>query len=146
MNSANRQTSYMLKVASCALKKAGSVISDLQHDNEKLSAEIVGLRGQLDTANRLEETTKLAKEMHNKGLIKKAEIEAKAHEMLSFDNEALRVLELTLSGQEKIAEDGVSNLADFYVSEGPQSSDPMDDFPIVSNKMADTILKLAEEI
>ena len=145
MSSAKEQASYMLKVASCALKKAGSTISGLQRDNEKLSSEIIELKKQLDTANRLDETMKLAEEMHSRGLIKKADVEAKAYEMLSFDDEALKVLELTLSGQEKIAEDGASNLADFYVSDGVQE-DPMSATTGSGVKMADTILRLADEL
>ena len=146
MNSAKDQKNYMLKLASCALKKAGSTISELQHDNEKLSSEIVSLKHKLDTTNRLEETMKLAQEMHSKGLIKKAEIEAKAYEMLSFDDEAIKVLELTLSGQEKVAEDGVSSLSEFYVGNDFTGADPMEDAIPTGRLMADTIMKLADEM
>lgn len=146
MNSANNQKDYMLKMASCALKKAGSTISELRKDNEKLSSEIVSLRNQLDTADKLEKTMKIAKEMHNKGLIKNAEIEAKAYDMLSFDDEALGVLELTLSGHEKVAEDGASSLSDFYVDDDLSAGDPMENAVPVGNIMADTINRMAEEM
>ena len=146
MNSANNQKDYMLKMASCALKKAGSTISELRKDNEKLSSEIVALKGRLSTADKLEETMKLATEMHRKGLIKKAEIEAKAYDMLSFDDEALGVLELTLSGQEKVAEDGVTSLSDFYVDDAFSDNDPMEKAVPIGSIMADTINRMADEM
>lgn len=145
MSSANNQKDYMLKLASCALKKAGATISDLRKDNEKLSSEVVSLKTMLDRADKLEETTKLATEMHRKGLIKKAEIEVKAYEMLNFDDEALGVLELTLSGHEKVADDGVSSLSDFYVDE-MTTHDPMDGDMPRGRVMADTILRMADEL
>lgn len=146
MNSAKDQKNYMLKLASCALKKAGSTISELQQDNEKLSSEVVSLKKRLDTSNRLEETMKLAREMHSKGLIKKAEIEAKAYEMLDFNDDALKVVELSLSGHEKIAEDGVSSLSEFYVGDDFTGADPMEDAVPTGRIMADTILRMADEM
>ena len=146
MSSARNQKDYMLKMASCALKKAGSTISELRKDNEKLSSEIVYLKQQLSTADKLDETMKLATEMHRKGLIKKAEIESKAYEMLDFDEEALGVLELTLSNHEKVAEDGATSLSDFYVDDDLTSHDPMMDAVPTGRVMADTILRMADEM
>ena len=132
----------MLKLASCVLRKTGAKIAELQKDNEKLSSEIVNLKRNAEDANRFEETMKLAEKMHDKGLIKKAEVEVKAREMMDFDENALKVVELSLSGEEKIASDGVSNLSDFYVNEF--EDDPMS--AVFRQNMESIIRQMADEL
>lgn len=133
----------MLKLASCVLRKTAAQISELRKDNEKLSSEIVNLRKNIEDANRFEETHKLAEKMHDKGLIKQADIEAKAHEMMSFDEDALKVVELSLSTNEKVASDGVSSLSDFLVAEN-DSDDPMASY--FSENMKSAIFRMADEL
>lgn len=133
----------MLKLASCVLRKAGAEIAELQKDNEKLSSEIINLKRSMEDADRFEETKKLAEKMHEKGLIKKADVDVKAREMMDFDKNALKVVELSLSSEEKLASDGVSNLSDFYVNEF-DDSDPMS--VIFKQNMADSIRQMADEL
>ena len=134
---------HMLKLASCVLRKSAIQMAELRKDNEKLSSEIVNLKKNIEDANRFEETHKLAEMMHDKGLIKKADIDAKAHEMMSFDEDALKVVELSLSANEKVASDGVSNLSDFYVAE-TDSDDPMASY--FKKTMESAIIEMANEL
>ena len=121
----------MLKLASCVLRKTGEQIAELRKDNEKLSSEIINLKRSMEDANRFDETMKLAEKMHDKGLIKQAEIE-----------NALKVVELSLSSEEKVASDGVSNLSDFYLGE-LDDNDPMS--AVLKANMADSIRQMADE-
>lgn len=132
----------MLKLASCVLRKTGEQIAELRKDNEKLSSEIINLKRSMEDANRFDETMKLAEKMHDKGLIKQAEIEVKAREMMDFDENALKVVELSLSSEEKVASDGVSNLSDFYLGE-LDDNDPMS--AVLKANMADSIRQMADE-
>lgn len=133
----------MLKLASCVLRKTGEKIAELQKDNEKLSCEILHLKRSMEDADRFEETMKLATKMHDKGLIKQADIEAKAREMMGFDENALKVVELSLSGEDKIASEGVSSLSDFYIDKSAEE-DPM--MPILRQNMADIIQQMADDL
>lgn len=132
----------MLKLASCVLRKSAMQISELRKDNEKLSSEIINLKKNIEDANRFEETHKLAEMMHEKGLIKQADIDAKAHEMMSFDEDALKVVEMSLSANEKTASDGVSSLSDFLVAD--EGDDPMSSY--FKENMKSAIFEMANEI
>lgn len=147
MDSNHERLRYMLKLASCALRKAGDELGSLRRDNEKLSSEICRLNKKMDDTNKFEETLKLAERLHDRGLIKKADIEAKAAEMMDFDENALKVVELSLSNTEsqKIAsaDNGVSSLSDFYYDENSME-DPM--AAVFRHSMAESIIKLANQI
>ena len=136
----SKQT-YMLKVAAVALRKSADKIRQLYEDNEKLSNELLDLKKEANEAHAFEEAKKIADKMHEKGLIKKADVDARAYEISKFDEEALNILQATLNSQEKVASAGVSDLSEFMF-------DQENDFLIQMQKknMADSIISAAEEL
>ena len=132
---------YMLKVASIALRKAADKIQQLYSDNEKLSSELCDLKKEAREAHNFEEATKIASKMHEKGLIKKAEIESKAYEISKFDEEALNMLNASLSSTEKVASSGVSDLSEFMVDEEDAFINQ-----IHRKSMADSIIAAADDL
>lgn len=136
----SKQT-YMLKVAAVALRKSADKIRQLYEDNEKLSNELLDLKKEASEAHAFEEAKKIADKMHEKGLIKKADVDARAYEISKFDEEALNILQATLNSQEKIASAGVSDLSEFMFEQE-------NDFLIQMQKknMADSIISAAEEL
>ena len=136
----SKQT-YMLKMAAVALRKSASKIQQLYEDNEKLSNEILDLRKEADEAHAFEEAKKIANKMHQKGLIKKADIDARAYEISKFDEEALEMLQATLNGSEKIASIGASDLSQFMFE---QENDPL--LQMKKKNMADSIISAAEQM
>ena len=136
----SKQT-YMLKVAAMALRKSASKIHQLYEDNERLSEELLDLKKEANEAHAFEEAKKIANKMHEKGLIKKADIDARAYEISKFDEEALGMLEATLNSQEKIASSGVSDLSDFMFE---QENDIL--YQMQKKNMADSIISAAEEL
>ena len=108
---------HMMKVAAVALRGAANKIQQLSSDNEKMAAELCDLKKEAREAHVFEEATKIATKMHEKGLIKKADIEAKAFEISKFDKEAMELLDASLNSSEKVASAGVSGLSDFMIDE-----------------------------
>lgn len=136
----SKQT-YMLKVAAVALRKSASKIQQLYEDNEKLSNELLDLKKEANEAHAFEEAKKIAGKMHEKGLIKKADIEARAYEISKFDEEAMEMLNATLNSQEKVASVGASDLSQFMFE---QENDPL--LQMKKKNMADSIISAAEEL
>lgn len=108
---------HMMKMAAVALRNAANKIQQLSSDNEKMASELCDLKKEAREAHAFEEATKIATKMHEKGLIGKADIEAKAYEISKFDKEAMDMIEASLSGSEKVASAGVSDLSDFMIDE-----------------------------
>ena len=132
---------YLLKVASIALRKAADKMQQLYADNEKLSTELCDLKKEAREAQNFEEATKIASKMHEKGLIKKAEVEAKAFEISKFDREAMDMLDASLNVTEKVASAGASDLSEFMFDEG-------DSYVMQMHKksMADSIIAAANDL
>ena len=118
MSQLANQTVEMLKTASYTIKEKDSINQKLASENEKLKLQVTALI-------RSERAEKLAQEMLNKGIIKKANFNAKTEEIMKLSDEAYVVLEKTVSEinpLHKEASEGIDSL-DFegYVSLGREN-------------------------
>lgn len=108
---------HMMKIAAVALRGAANKIQQLSSDNEKMAMELCDLKKEAREAQAFEEATKIATKMHDRGLISKTDIEAKAYEISKFDKEAMDIIDASLSGSEKVASAGASDLSSFMIDE-----------------------------
>lgn len=132
---------HMMKIAAVALRSAANKIQQLSSDNEKMAAELCDLKEEAREAQAFEDAMKIASKMHEKGLIKKADVESKAYEISKFDKEAIEIIDASLSGTEKVASAGVSDLSDFMIEEDNTNA-------LVryhKKTMADAIISAAED-
>lgn len=130
-----------MKIAAVALRSAANKIQQLSSDNEKMAAELCDLKEEAREAQAFEDAMKIASKMHEKGLIKKADVESKAYEISKFDKEAIEIIDASLSGTEKVASAGVSDLSDFMIEEDNTNA-------LVryhKKTMADAIISAAED-
>lgn len=132
---------HMMKIAAVALRGAANKIKQLSSDNEKMATELCDLKKEAREAQAFEDAMKIANKMHEKGLIKKADIEAKAYEISKFDKEALDIIEASLGSVEKVASVGASDLSDFMIEE--DNSDALVQYH--KKTMADAIISAAED-
>ena len=132
---------HMMKIAAVALRGAANKIQQLSSDNEKMAAELCDLKKEAREAQVFEDAMKIANRMHEKGLIKKADVESKAYEISKFDKEAIEIIDASLSGTEKVASAGVSGLSEFMIEEDNTNA------LIQHHKktMADDIISFAED-
>lgn len=102
----------IIKKASTALKVAAQKIRELEVFNEKLALENQRLYLENIERKKLDEATKLAYEMNNKGLIKKADIENKITELFSMDDQSLEMLKTAISNisLNNMQKDGIDSL------------------------------------
>ena len=132
---------HMMKIAAVALRGAANKIKQLSSDNEKMATELCDLKKEAREAQAFEDAMKIANKMHEKGLIKKADIEAKAYEISKFDKEALDIIEASLNSVEKVASAGASDLSDFMIEEDNSDALVQDH----KKAMADAIISAAED-
>lgn len=103
----------MLKTASDMLKYAAKRTRDLEESNERLASENKILHARIEFEQRKMKAEKLAGIMHQKGLIKHAEISDKAAEISIMDEVGFEILKSAVENLhvEKIASfQGIDNL------------------------------------
>ncbi|MCX8074088.1 MAG: hypothetical protein N2749_00680 [Clostridia bacterium] len=102
----------IVKKATEALKVAAQKIRELETCNEKLALENQRLYLENIERKKLDEATKLAHEMNEKGLIKKADIESKISELFSMDEQAFTMLKTAIENisYNNLRKDGVDSL------------------------------------
>ena len=132
---------HMMKIAAVALRGAANKIQQLSSDNEKMAAELCDLKKEAREAQVFEDAMKIANRMHEKGLIKKADVESKAYEISKFDKDAIEIIDASLSGTEKVASAGVSGLSEFMIEE--DNTNALIQYH--KKTMADDIISFAED-
>lgn len=97
--------------ASSMLKSSISKVKDLEESNEKLARENKILELSLIAKNRSDRATKLAYEMNEKGIVKKADINEKIDEIMDMNDDSYNFLADTIAGIKKEAkEEGLDSL------------------------------------
>lgn len=102
----------IIKKASETLKVAAQKIRELEVCNEKLALENQRLYLENIERKRLEEATKLAHEMNEKGLIKKADIESKISDFFSMDEQSFSMFKSAIENicYNNYQKDGIDSL------------------------------------
>jgi hypothetical protein len=107
----NKTASELMAKASSMLKVAAERERELLDHNEKLAYENQSLQAKVYELENKDKATKLAQLMNEKGMIKKAEVESKALEIMSLDKDAYSMLkQATENVQIKNEKDGVDSL------------------------------------
>lgn len=113
---ASTKDAELLKYASDLLSGAANEIEVLRNQVEKLALENRELELREIRRAREEEGLKIANEMYEKGLIKKADIEKKSSEIALMENDSLALFKEALEGVEAPVEEGVDKLT-FIIEE-----------------------------
>jgi hypothetical protein len=110
--SQTQMTANLASIASKMLKFAANENRRLTSENEKLASEVQVLRSEMHKKTKLESATKLASTMNEKGMLKKADINAQVEKIMELDEAGFEMLKTAIeningTGLDK---DGVDNL------------------------------------